>query len=95
MAEITLYHGSVSVIEQPVFGKGKPYNDYGRGFYCTQSLALAKEWAVEEDRDGYANRYALDLQGLKILDLSQRALLHCIGSPCFYKTVFLRSKMIL
>ena len=72
MAEVTLYHGSVSVIEQPVFGKGKPHNDYGRGFYCTQSLELAKEWAVEEDRDGYANRYLLDLQGLKILDLSQK-----------------------
>ena len=72
MAEVTLYHGSVSVIEQPVFGKGKPHNDYGRGFYCTQSLDLAKEWAVEEDRDGYANRYLLDLQGLKMLDLSQK-----------------------
>ena len=66
MAEVTLYHGSVSVIEQPVFGKGKPYNDYGCGFYCTQSLELAKEWAVEEDRDGYANRYSLNLQGLNI-----------------------------
>lgn len=71
MAEMILYHGSVSIIEQPVFGKGKRYNDYGLGFYCTQSLDLAKEWAVEENRDGYANKYLLDLQGLTILDLSQ------------------------
>ena len=28
--------------------------------------------AVEKDRDGYANRYLLDLQGLTMLDLSQK-----------------------
>lgn len=72
MAEMILYHGSVSIIEQPTFGKGKRHNDYGQGFYCTQSLDLAKEWAVEEKRDGYANKYALDLQELTILDLSQK-----------------------
>ena len=72
MAEMILYHGSVSIIEQPTFGKGKRHNDYGPGFYCTQSLDLAKEWAVEEKRDGYANKYALDLQELTILDLSQK-----------------------
>ncbi|HIZ72009.1 MAG TPA: DUF3990 domain-containing protein [Candidatus Gallimonas intestinavium] len=27
---------------------------------------------VEEDRDGYANQYLLDLQGLNVLDLSQK-----------------------
>lgn len=72
MAEMILYHGSVSIIEQPTFGKGKRHNDYGQGFYCTQSLELAKEWAVEEKRDGYANKYALNLQGLTILNLSQK-----------------------
>ena len=56
MAEMILYHGSISIIEQPTFGKGKRHNDYGLGFYCTQSLELAKEWAVEEKRDGYANK---------------------------------------
>lgn len=72
MAEMILYHGSVSIIEQPTFGKGKRHNDYGPGFYCTQSLDLAKEWAVEEKCDGYANKYALDLRELTILDLSQK-----------------------
>lgn len=72
MAEMILYHGSVSIIEQPTFGKGKRHNDYGLGFYCRQSLELAKEWAVEKKRDGYANKYALNLQGLTILNLSQK-----------------------
>lgn len=72
MNNITIYHGSVSVLECPVYGKGKPYNDYGRGFYCTESLELAKEWSVEENRDGFANKYSLDLQDLKVLDLSKK-----------------------
>lgn len=70
--ELTIFHGSVSIIEKPEYGKGKPYNDYGRGFYCTESLDLAKEWAVGEQTNGYANKYFLDLQGLKVLDLSQK-----------------------
>ena len=28
--------------------------------------------AAEKDRDGYADRYSLDLQGLNMLDLSQK-----------------------
>ncbi len=71
--ELIIYHGSTDVIENPVFGKGKPYNDYGLGFYCTESLDLAKEWAVDENRNGYANKYALDLNDLHILDLSQKS----------------------
>lgn len=51
-----IYHGSDHIIEQPVFGEGKPYNDYGRGFYCTEHAELAKEWACSADSDGYANR---------------------------------------
>ncbi len=49
--DIIIYHGSISIIEQPVFGRGKRHNDYGPSFYCTQSLDLAKEWAVDENSD--------------------------------------------
>lgn len=65
----TLYHGSSHIIECPQYGKGKPYNDYGLGFYCTESLDMAKEWAAGRDRDGYANAYELDCDGLTTLDL--------------------------
>ena len=70
MSKIILYHGSPGIIEQPVFGKGKTYNDYGRGFYCTEHIELAKEWACTEGTDGYANQYELDTSGLSILNLS-------------------------
>ncbi len=73
-----LYHGSERVIEQPLFGHGKPYNDYGLGFYCTESSDMAKEWGVGRNRDGYVNGYELDWEGLSILDLNapQYCILH-------------------
>lgn len=49
--------------------------------------------AAEEDRDGYANRYSLDLRGLNVLDLLQRGLPRCIGSPCCCKTVYAAKKV--
>ncbi|MBO5070968.1 MAG: DUF3990 domain-containing protein [Roseburia sp.] len=65
-----IYHGSQYIIEKPEYGKGARQNDYGRGFYCTESEELAKEWACAKDTNGYANKYELDLIGLKILNLN-------------------------
>ena len=70
MSKIILYHGSNEKIEKPVFGKGKVYNDYGQGFYCTEHIELAKEWSCNEGTDGFANKYEFDTTDLKILDLS-------------------------
>ena len=67
---IDIYHGSDHVVEKPIFGEGKIHNDYGQGFYCTKHMELAKEWAVDEDSDGYVNIYELDLSGLKVLNLN-------------------------
>lgn len=65
----TVYHGSVNVIRKPLYGFGKPYNDYGLGFYCAENLDLAKEWSVDANRDGFANVYNIETEGLNILDL--------------------------
>lgn len=67
---ITIYHGSEKIVEKPTFGEGKKNNDFGLGFYCTSSEDLAKEWAVSSLRDGFANRYILDTEYLKILNLN-------------------------
>ena len=67
---ITIYHGSEKIVEQPSFGEGKKNNDFGLGFYCTASEALAKEWAVSSLRDGFSNRYTLDTEYLNILNLN-------------------------
>ena len=65
-----LYHGSKDIIEKPIYGQGKKYNDYGLGFYCTDNIELAKEWGTSFERRGYANRYQIDCTELKILDLN-------------------------
>lgn len=65
-----LFHGSSNIIEKPLFGYGKPYNDYGLGFYCTDSLEMAMEWGVSKTQDGYANCYEIECEGLRILDLN-------------------------
>lgn len=79
--EIIIYHGSENIIEQPKYGYGKIYNDYGLGFYCTEYEELAKEWASSEQHGGYANKYKLDLSNLKILDLNSKeyTVLHWIA----------------
>lgn len=67
---ITIYHGSKQIVETPTFGEGKKHNDFGLGFYCTESNDLAKEWAVSSLRDGFSNRYTLDTEYLNILNLN-------------------------
>ena len=66
-----IYHGSDHIIKAPKFHEGRPHNDYGYGFYCTENSEMAKEWAVSEEHDGYANRYELETEGLQILNLNR------------------------
>ena len=93
-----IYHGSNHIIQKPVYGGGKKYNDYGLGFYCTESLDMAKEWGVSKDINGFANKYSIECDGLVILDLndSQYCILHWLavllenrefdaGSPLAYQ----------
>ena len=68
-----IYHGSKDIIEKPEFGKGNKKNDYGLGFYCTENVELAKEWACfNNETNGYANQYEIDLSAYKVLDLREK-----------------------
>lgn len=66
-----LYHGSPEIVETPIYGLGSDKNDYGRGFYCTEQQELAKEWACPTIKDGFANKYELDLSDLNVLYLNK------------------------
>lgn len=67
-----IYHGSKDIIEKPEFGKGNKKNDYGLGFYCTENVEIAKEWACSNNEtNGYANKYEIDLRDYKVLDLRE------------------------
>lgn len=68
--KLEIFHGSTRIIERPTYGKGNPHNDYGLGFYCTESLDLAKEWGASEESEGYANKYTLQTKGLTELNLN-------------------------
>ena len=67
---LTIYHGSKQIVETPTYGVGRKNNDFGLGFYCTESIDLAKEWAVSSLQDGFSNRYTLDTEYLSILRLN-------------------------
>ena len=66
-----IYHGSQQIVEVPQYGIGKEYNDYGRGFYCAESIELAKEWACPVKNDGYSNKYILHMDGLNTMHLAE------------------------
>lgn len=70
MDKIILYHGSSHIIEKPTRGLGNPKNDYGLAFYCTREIEMAKEWAVTNNDDGYANEYSFEMKNLDMLDLN-------------------------
>ena len=77
MKTITLFHGSPNKVVNPAFGLGNDRHDYGRGFYLTEDIDLAKEWAVcrPNDTNGWVHKYELETDGLKILDFQQRDVL--------------------
>ena len=80
MSKLVIYHGSKDIIEKPYYHGGKAENDYGFGFYCTESLELAKEWSCSNnENNGFANKYSIDLSGLKILDLTDKRYSILIG----------------
>jgi hypothetical protein len=74
MGKITLYHGTPEKRVVPTFGLGDDKHDYGRGFYLTEDISLAREWAVcrPNEANGWVHQFELDLDGLKTLDFQQK-----------------------
>lgn len=73
MSKLILYHGSPNRVIVPKFGFGEDRHDYGRGFYLTENLELAKEWAVcrPDETNCWVHKYELELEGLNILDFQK------------------------
>lgn len=93
-----VYHGSKDIIEKPEFGKGNVRNDYGLGFYCTESIDLAKEWACSNNEtNGYANKYELDLNEYNVLDLrkNEYSILNWIAILLKFRTFDVNSPLSL
>lgn len=77
MGKIILYHGSPNKVILPQYGLGEDKHDYGKGFYLTEDLQLAKEWAVcrPSETIGWVHKYELDTAELKVLDFQQHNVL--------------------
>lgn len=77
MKKIILYHGTPDEVVNPVYGGGQDKHDYGRGFYLTEDIELAKEWAVcrPSQQNGWVHKYELDCTDLKMFDFQEKNVL--------------------
>ena len=77
MNKLILFHGTSEKIVVPTCGRGEKKHDYGQGFYLTESIDLAKEWAVcrPNEENGWVHKYQLDIAELKILDFQDKGVL--------------------
>lgn len=77
MNKITLFHGTPDKIVVPTYGKGEKKHDYGQGFYLTENLDLAKEWAAcrPNETEGFVHQFELDTEGLRIFDFQDEGVL--------------------
>jgi len=42
-----LYHGSDIMVTHPEINRGKPYKDFGQGFYLSADIKQAQEMAAQ------------------------------------------------
>ncbi len=73
MSELILYHGTADRVICPTYGLGNDKHDYGKGFYLTESIDLAKEWAVcrPNETAGWVHKFLLETDGLSIFDFEK------------------------
>ena len=89
----TIYHGGEKIVRKPIFGTGRQYNDFGLGFYCTESARYAAEWAARSGSNGFVSAYSIDTDGLRVINLcsTQYDPLHWLGLLFNYREFDLSS----
>ncbi len=95
MGKITLYHGTPNKVITPTYGLGDDKHDYGRGFYLTEDVELAKEWAVcrPDEQNGWVHKYVLNTNELKILDFQERDVLAWLAELMKHRDAAARKNM--
>jgi len=95
---IKIYHGNKDKDMVPTYGCGDKRNDYGRGFYTTHIEELGKEWAWSSYTSGsvgYLHTYEIELEGLRILNLTELDSLHWVAELVSHRTLNLDGKEVL
>ena len=83
-----VYHGSDKKIESPIYGYGRDDNDYGSGFYTTEDVERARQWAVANGSAlSVCNKYQLDMSGLDVLRLDDCGTLTWIAEVIYHRGV--------
>lgn len=64
-----VYHGSTSIVSQPLCNVGRDDLDFGKGFYLTDMYEQAQRWAVRQKREkgleSIVNVYDLDIESVR------------------------------
>jgi len=85
---LRIYHGSLNATLTPVFSGGMDYHDYGNGFYCTEDLESAREWACQHVGVSESYVYPYDLNiGLisSVLDMSEMEPIYWLSALARYR----------
>lgn len=69
MSKLIVYHGGTSLLRSPHLKDSKLGKEYGQGFYLTESLSAASNWAafhakLNQKDKGIVTRYTLDTTNL-------------------------------
>ena len=94
---ITIYHGNKVENMVPTYGLGGTNNDYGRGFYTTPSIELAKEWAwgtYTAGNKAYVHTFELNIKGLNILNLTELDSIHWIAELVYNRKLNIQDKEV-
>lgn len=70
MSLLTLYHGSEKMVGAPDLESAVFFNDFGGGFYTTESSDAAFQWACHLGENGFVNKYGLDDEDLNLINLN-------------------------
>lgn len=66
--KLITYHGSDIIIENPRYDGGRKFSDFGKGFYMTTNIEMAKSWSTRKKFQGlYVNKYIFNAEGLESL----------------------------
>lgn len=94
---ITIYHGNKVEKMMPMYGLGGTDNDYGRGFYTTPNIELAKEWAwgtYAAGKKGYVHTFELNTKNLEILNLTELDSIHWIAELVYNRKLNIQDKEV-
>lgn len=55
MEKVIIYHGSPTIVSEPIIKATRFYKDFGWGFYCTNIKKQAIKWSIDKKSNKYKN----------------------------------------